>query len=191
MANLEHCVVGITYMHIDWQTLFVPQNSIPELIIRGSVTYLLLFVLLRVVVRRRMGALSMTDLLVIVLIADAAQNGMAGEYRSITEGLILCATIVAWSLCLDWLAFHVAFLRDWLEPPKKLLIRDGKLQRRHMREELITEDELMSQLRQHGIEDPDEVKHAYVEPDGQISVVKTSSDSESDDPSAKKKHTRV
>jgi uncharacterized membrane protein YcaP (DUF421 family) len=174
-------------MSIDWQTLFVPQNSLAELFLRGSLTYLLLFVLLRVLVRRRVGALSMTDLLVIVLIADAAQNGMAGEYKSITEGFILCATIVGWSLLLDWLAFHVAFLRDWLEPPKKLLINDGKLQRRHMREELITEDELMSQLRQHGIEDVGEVKHAYVESDGQISVVKKSSASEADDPSAKKK----
>ena len=54
----------------------------------------------------------MTDLLVIVLIADAAQNGMAGEYKSITEGVVLCATIVGWSLggCIR-LSVHVAFLR--------------------------------------------------------------------------------
>jgi uncharacterized membrane protein YcaP (DUF421 family) len=133
----------------------------------------------------------MTDLLVIVLIADAAQNGMAGEYKSITEGVVLCVTIVGWSLLLDWLAFHVAFLRGWLEPPNKVLIADGKLQRRQMREELITEDELMSQLRQHGIEDPREVKRAYVEPDGQISVLKQSTASETDNTQGKQKQKRV
>lgn len=178
-------------MSIDWQTLFIPQNSIIELILRGSVIYLSLFVILRVLVRRRVGALGMTDLLVIVLIADAAQNGMAGEYKSITEGIVLCVTIVGWSLLLDWLAFHVAFLRDWLEPPKKVLIAEGKLQRRHMREELITEDELMSQLRQHGIEDLSEVKRAYVESDGQISVLKQSTSSNGDDSQVKKKQKQL
>jgi uncharacterized membrane protein YcaP (DUF421 family) len=133
----------------------------------------------------------MTDLLVIVLIADAAQNGMAGEYKSITEGIVLCVTIVGWSLLLDWLAFHVAILRPWLEPPKKVLISDGKLQRRQMREELITEDELMSQLRQNGIENPRDVKRAYVEPDGQISVLRQSTSSDGDDSHGKQKQKRL
>ena len=80
---------------------------------RGSLMYLVLFLLLRVLIRRRW-ALSMTDLLLIVLIADAAQNGMAGEYRSISEGVVLCGTIVGWSLLLDWLAFHVpVFAIGW------------------------------------------------------------------------------
>jgi len=178
-------------MTINWHNLFVPQNSIIELIFRGSVIYLTLFLLLRVVIRRRVGALSMTDLLVIVLIADAAQNGMAGEYKSITEGVVLCGTIVVWSLILDWLAFHVPWLRDWLEPPHKSLIENGRLQRRHMREELITEDELMSQLRQHGIEDVHEVKRAYVEPDGQISVLKASAQTEGGESNSKQKKRRV
>lgn len=172
-------------MTINWQGMFVPQGSIIELVIRGSVIYLALFLLLRVIIRRRVGALSMTDLLVIVLIADAAQNGMAGEYQTITEGIVLCGTIFGWSLLLDWLAFHVPFLRGWLEPPPKELITHGRLQRRHMREELITEDELLSQLRQHGIEDPKDVSHAYVEPDGQISVVKKSSSDSADAPGKK------
>jgi hypothetical protein len=67
-------------MSIDWEALFVPQNSLLELLIRGTFVYLLLFVLLRVIIGRRVWALSMTDLLLVVLIADAAQNGMAGEY---------------------------------------------------------------------------------------------------------------
>jgi uncharacterized membrane protein YcaP (DUF421 family) len=159
-------------MGVDWQTLFVPQNSILELIIRGSIIYLSLFALLRVIISRRVGAMSMTDLLLVVLIADAAQNGMAGEYKSITEGIVLCATVIGWSIFLDWLAFHVPFVRELVEPPKKLLVDDGKINRPNMKAELVTKDELMSQLRQHGIEELSEVKRAYVEPDGQFSVIK-------------------
>jgi uncharacterized membrane protein YcaP (DUF421 family) len=162
-------------MSVDWETLFVPQHSIAELLIRGTVLYLSLFALLRVVIGRRVGAMSMTDLLLVVLIADAAQNGMAGEYKSITEGLVLCATVIGWSIFLDWLAFYLPPVRDWVEPPEKLLVRDGKMNRRNMKHELVTEEELMSQIRQHGIEDLAEVEKAYVEPDGQFSVIKKSS----------------
>jgi uncharacterized membrane protein YcaP (DUF421 family) len=66
-------------------------------------------------------------------------------------------------------------VRDWVEPPEKLLVRDGKMNRRNMKHELVTEEELMSQIRQHGIEDLAEVEKAYVEPDGQFSVIKKSS----------------
>jgi uncharacterized membrane protein YcaP (DUF421 family) len=112
--------------------------------------------------------------LLVVLIADAAQNGMTGEYKSITEGILLCATIVGWSIFLDWLAFYVPIVRGLIEPPEKLLVKDGRMNRRNMKAELVTEDELMSQLRQHGIEDVREVAKAYVEPDGQFSVIKKS-----------------
>lgn len=72
----------------------------------ASVLHVSLFALLRFVLRREAGSLGITDLLVIVLVADAAQNGMAGEYRSVTDGLLLAATIVGWSHVLNWLAFR-------------------------------------------------------------------------------------
>mgnify|MGYP000975267658 CR=1 FL=1 len=59
---------------IDWRSVFVPSVGILEIIVRGTIIYLMLFVLLRVL-RREAGSLGITDVLVIVLIADAAQNG--------------------------------------------------------------------------------------------------------------------
>ena len=75
-----------------------------ELIIRGTVMYLFLFLLSRrdPAPRRPVG---MADILVLVIIADAAQNGMSGEYRSVTEGAILVGTIIAWNVILDWLTY--------------------------------------------------------------------------------------
>lgn len=158
-------------MEIDWETLLIPRMSLLELVLRGSLMYVILFGLLRILVRRHVGAFNVTDLLMIVLIADAAQNAMASEYRSIPEGVVLCATIIGWSYLLDWLAFRFPSLRQWLEAPPLPLIRHGRFQRRNMRQELITEDELVSQLRQQGIEDVKHVKAAFLEPDGQFSFI--------------------
>ncbi|HZR83878.1 MAG TPA: hypothetical protein VFD92_22475 [Candidatus Binatia bacterium] len=70
----------------DWSALFGLEKSPLEIVVRGSLTYLGLFAILRVVLRRHSGAVGFADLLVVVLIADAAQNAMAGEYRSISDG---------------------------------------------------------------------------------------------------------
>jgi uncharacterized membrane protein YcaP (DUF421 family) len=157
---------------VDWVQLFKPDTPPLEMIVRGSIVYLSLFSLLRFVLRREAGTIAMSDLLVIVLIADAAQNAMAGSYNSIPDGLLLVATIVFWSFALDWLAYHVPWMARFLHPPPLPLVRDGRLLRRNMRRELITEDELMSQLRQQGVENLESVQRASMEGDGRISVIK-------------------
>src|SRR5262245_66619458 len=94
-----------TLGHINWHEMLVPAANPVELVIRASVMYLLILADFRVF-RRDAGSLSVSDLLVVVLIADAAQNGMAGGYRSLTEGVIVVGTILGWNYALDWLAFR-------------------------------------------------------------------------------------
>ena len=159
-------------MSIDWHTLLVPQTSLLELVIRGSAMYLLLLAALRVLVRRHIGSLSLMDLLLMVLIADAAQNAMADEYRSITEGIVLCATLIGWNYLLDWLAYRSRFVQKMLEPSPLPVIRDGEFLRRNMRQEFITEDELRGQLREQGVVDLADVETACIESDGGVSIVK-------------------
>lgn len=156
---------------LNWSELFVPHMSLVEVIIRGSVTYVLLFLLLRVGPKREAGAAGITDLLVVVLIADAAQNAMSGSYTSITEGAVLVATIIIWSYALNWFAFRSEWFERFVMGPPLPLVRNGKLLRRNMRRELISENELLSQLRLQGVNEVDEVKLAAIEPDGRISVV--------------------
>lgn len=143
-----------------------------ELILRGSLVYLALFVLLRFVLRRGAGTFSLGDLLMIVLLADAAQNAMSANYTSVTEGIILVMTIICWSYALDWLGQHFPAFGKLMHPPPTPLIRDGKMLARNMRRELITVDELMSHLRQQNVKDLQEVQSAFLEGDGRISVVK-------------------
>jgi uncharacterized membrane protein YcaP (DUF421 family) len=148
-----------------------PNVSLLETVVRGVVMYVSIFVLLRVVLRGRT-AVTFSDLLVLVLIADAAASGMQAEYTSITNGLVLVATIVVTSLAIDWLAFRSERFRRFAHPDRKPLVQSGRVLRKALAEELITEEELMTQLRLNGIEDIADVKAAYLEGNGEISVIK-------------------
>ena len=159
-------------MSLDWGEIFGISVSPLELIIRGTAMYLFLFLLFRVVVRRRVGAIGMADILILVIIADAAQNAMSGEYKSVTEGAILVGTIVVWNMAIDWLNFRVPALRPWLEPPPLLLIQNGRILRRNLRHEYVTEDELKAKLREKGVKDYSEVAEAHMESDGNVSVIR-------------------
>jgi uncharacterized membrane protein YcaP (DUF421 family) len=159
-------------LSVDWAELF--RLSVPpaELIVRGSAMYLFLFGLFRVVVKRRIGSIGMADLLVLVIIADAAQNGMAGEYRSVTDGFVLVTTIVAWNYLIDWLTWRSPAMRRLLEPAPLLLIDRGRILWRHLRIEYVSEDELKAKLRECGVADPAEVEKAYLEADGDVTVIR-------------------
>ena len=84
---------------------FLPSLGLTEVVVRGSIMYLALFAILRFVGRRESGHFGPADLLVIVLIADAAQNALGKDYQSVTEGVVLVLTIVAWEYALDWAAW--------------------------------------------------------------------------------------
>ena len=159
------------FLSIDWAAAFIPTIHLAEIVLRGTLIYLFILFVLRVL-RREAGALSISDLLVVVLIADAAQNAMASEYKSITEGLVLISTIAFWDYFLEWLGFRVPTIYRLTHAAPLLLIKDGRLQRHHMRQEMITEEDLMGQLRQQGVETPKEVKKCYLEGDGHISILR-------------------
>ena len=156
---------------IDWSAVFVPSVPVAEIVVRGTMVYLMLFVFMRFLLKRQTGVIGIADLLVVVLVADAAQNAMASEYKSVTEGAILVGTIIFWNYALDWLGHRVPAFRRFVRPTPLKLIQNGRMLRRNMDKELITEEELMSQLRQQGVDRLEEVKEAYIEGDGNISVI--------------------
>ena len=132
---------------IDWHDFFVPSVALAEIILRGSLIYLGIFALMRFVLKREAGTISLPDLLMTVLI-----------------------TIVFWNYALDWLGQRFPRIERLLHPPPLPLVKDGRLLRRNMRRELITEEELWSHLRQQGIAEFAQVQAAYMEGDGQISI---------------------
>jgi uncharacterized membrane protein YcaP (DUF421 family) len=169
-------------MSIDWNEVFGLTMSPLELVIRGTLVYLFLLAMFRTVLQRDIGAVGVADVLLLVVVADAAQNAMAGEYRSVTDGIILVTTIIGWNVAFDYLTFRFPRLRRLLEPPMLRLIRDGEILHRNLRREFISEDELWAKLREHGIEDLAEVRFAAMESDGTISVIKRKGGSDSEPP---------
>jgi uncharacterized membrane protein YcaP (DUF421 family) len=156
-------------------SFLIPDTSPIEIVVRGSITYVFIFLLLRVL-KRQSGAVSTADLLLIVLVADAAQNSMAGQYTSVADGLLLVTTIAVWAYVLDWLGYHFRPIERFVHPPPRPIVRDGQMIPRNMRAELVTQEELMTTLRTQGIEDVGDVKVAFVEGNGEISVIKTDGD---------------
>jgi uncharacterized membrane protein YcaP (DUF421 family) len=159
-------------MQIDWNSVFIPSLGIAEIVVRGTLMYLGLFIVLRFMARRQAGHFGPADLLVIVLIADAAQNGLGKEYQSVTEGLVLVMTIVAWDYIIDWLTYRFPRLRRVLIPSSLTLINDGRIVEKALRKEMLSMEELASQLRQQQVEDIAEVKLAKLEGDGRLSVIR-------------------
>ena len=155
----------------DWSEVFGFTQHPLELALRGTVMYWLLFLMFRFVLRRDAGTIGLADVLLVVLIADASQNAMAGEYTSISDGVVLVATLAGWNWLIDWAGFRCRLLRRFLQAPATLLVRDGCLLQSKLRREMITRDELMSALHREGLQSLDQVARAWMESDGSITVV--------------------
>lgn len=166
---------------MDITEVLSPSVTVTELLVRGTLVFLGLMLCLRLVGQREAGGLGLTDLLVVVLIVDAASSGLTGDTDTIGDGFILVGTILFWSVALDAVSYRWPRLGRILKARPKPLIEDGRLNRRVMRRELMTDVEVFAQLRLHGVERLDQVHRAYLEPNGMISVV-PADDEESIDP---------
>jgi uncharacterized membrane protein YcaP (DUF421 family) len=156
-----------------------------ELMLRGTMIYLGLVLVFRFILRRDVGSLGVPDVLFIVLVADASQNALAGEYRSITDGIVLVGTLVFWNVALDWLGYRSPIVRRLIEPPSLPIIRNGKWMRQNLKRHWITTEEVNSKLRERGIDDIRKIRLATLEPDGEIGVLKI--DQAEVDPPARRK----
>lgn len=161
---------------VDWVGLYEPKHALLELFVRGTILYLLMFVLLRVVVRRQLGGIGISDILVIVLIAEVIGNGISDNFQSIGESAILIATILFWSTLIEWLGSRYPRFERLVRDSKLKLIENGQMLRRNMRQEFVSVDELMAELRQNGLEDCHDVRAAYMEANGRISIIKFDED---------------
>ena len=100
---------------------------------------------------------------------------MSGEYKSVSEALVLVGTIAFWNYVIDWLSFRYPWFARFAAPRVVPLVRHGHLLAANLSREMVTVEELTSQLRQNGIERLEDVRHAFLEADGHLSVIKVSS----------------
>jgi uncharacterized membrane protein YcaP (DUF421 family) len=154
-----------------WTSFLIPNYPLVEIFIRGTIIYLFLFFALRFILKRETAGVGISDLLVIVLIADAVQNGMAGDYTSVPDALVLALTIIGWDWALAFIAFHFPRVRRLIRPAPMKLIDQGRLLSSNVKQEMLTHEEIIGQLRMQGIDSVDKVKEAWIETDGMITAI--------------------
>ena len=139
--------------------------------LRTTVVYLVLLVGLRMAGKREIGQMTVFDLIVLLLIANAVQNAMVGPDSSLTGGILAAAVLLVLNAVLSWLLQQYPRLRKLVEGSPTLLILHGQLLNDKMRREGIDIETLETALREHGISDRKDVEMAVLEIDGTISVV--------------------
>ena len=146
-------------------------SSLPEVALRTAIVYLFLIVALRVSGKREVGQMSVLELVVILVISDAVQNSMVGDNTTLWGGLIAVATLLALDFGLKALARRSKGVREVIEGEPRLIVRDGRLLMRALKEEGLEVEEVRAAIRSHGLASVEEVKFAVLETDGAISVV--------------------
>lgn len=155
----------------DWGGVFVPDGSLAESFLRGTAVYFTVLVLFRLILRRQTGGMGLSDVLLVVLASECVSPALSAEMKSVPNGIAALAALLVWSYALDWATDRWPRLNRQLEHQPVELVRDGEKRPDALHEQHITDDELMSQLRLNGVDDPAKVKVATLEPDGEVSVV--------------------
>lgn len=146
-------------------------SSLPEVVLRTAIVYLFVVAAIRISGKREVGQMSVLELVVILVISDAVQNSMVGENTTLWGGLVAVVTLLALDFTIKWVAGRSRRLRDVIEGEPRLLVRDGRLLERALREEKIDADEVRAAVRSHGLARVEDVRLAVLETDGSISVI--------------------
>ena len=146
-------------------------SSLPDVVLRTAVVYLFLIAAMRISGKREVGQMSVLELVVILVISDAVQNSMIGENTTLWGGLVAVVTLLSLDFGIKWLADRSRPLKAIIEGEPRLLVRDGRLLQKALREEKIDAEDVRAAIRSHGLARVDEVRLAVLETDGSISVI--------------------
>jgi uncharacterized membrane protein YcaP (DUF421 family) len=147
-----------------WSTLL-------DVALRTSVVYLALLGGFRLTGKRQLGQLSVFDLVLLLVIANAVQNAMVGPDTSVAGGLVAATVLLLWHRVIGYLRRRSAGVARLLGSSPTVLINEGRVLTAVVAREGFTEDELLQALREHGVASPTDVRLAVLEPDGMISVI--------------------
>lgn len=150
--------------------LFALQMPWWELVLRGFLVYAGIFLFMRLSARREVGEFTPFDLAVLLILSEAVSPALTGEERSWTGAMIVVATLLGLNWALSTVSFRYRRLGRWLEGEPVMVVRNGRVLYRRLRECRITHQELLAALRKEGCRRLSEVALAVVETDGRISV---------------------
>jgi uncharacterized membrane protein YcaP (DUF421 family) len=150
-------------------------SAIPlwDIVLRTAGVYVVILVGLRLAGKREIGQMTVFDLVVLLLLANAVQNAMVGPDTSLTGGLLAAVVLLSLNALVARLRLRWPALRRIVEGSPTLLVLHGEVIADHLRRERLDEETLEAALREHGVVKISDVEMAVLEIDGSISVVPT------------------
>ena len=142
-----------------------------NIILRTVAVYLVILVGLRLAGKREIGQMTVFDLVVLLLIANAVQNAMVGPDTSLLGGVLAATVLLLLNAIVARLDLRWPRLRRLVEGSPTLLVLHGEVMADHLRREGLDQEILEAALREHGVADLGQVEMAVLEVDGSISVV--------------------
>ncbi len=138
---------------------------------RGVVVYVLVMILMRVSGKRAVGQFTPFDLVMLILIGNAVQNGINGGDNSLSGALLMASTLVALNYLTAWLAARSMWFEHIIEGRAVVIARDGVVYFDVLRRELVSRDDFDEALRGCGVRHEQDVELAVLETNGKISVI--------------------
>jgi uncharacterized membrane protein YcaP (DUF421 family) len=142
-----------------------------DIAVRGIALYLFIFLLTRVTGRRELSSLEPFDLVLLIVLGDAVQQGLTQDDYSVTGAVIAIATIATLQVGTSYVSFKFRAARRVLDGDPIVLVQDGSVIGRNLRRERITVDEIAEQARGQQITKIEDIQWAVFEPSGSISFI--------------------
>jgi uncharacterized membrane protein YcaP (DUF421 family) len=155
------------------QSMFHLPLPVLEKIARPVIVYLCLIVFLRLFGKRELAQLNPFDLVVLLSLSNTVQNAIIGDDNSITGGVIGAFSLLAINWIVVQLLFKLPKFNQTIEGTATTLVRNGELDVDAMKQETLTEIELLSVIHKQGLNDFSEVAKCVLEPNGTFYVEAT------------------
>ena len=145
-----------------------------DLALRAIVLFAFVFVLTRVVGRRELSSLEPFDLILLIVLGDAVQQGLTQDDYSLTGAFLAIGTIAIMQVTVSYANFRFPKLRPVLDGEPIVVVQNGKPIERNLRRERVTIEDLAAAARQQNIAKIEDVQWAVMETSGAISFIKKS-----------------
>ena len=142
-----------------------------DIALRSAGLYFFVFTVMRILGRRELSSLAPFDLVLLIVLGDAVQQGLTQDDYSVTGAMIVVSTIAVLQVATSYLGYRVPSLRRVLEGDPLVVMQDGKPIERNLRRERLTPEDLAEEARQQQIGSLESVRWAVLEPDGKISFI--------------------
>ncbi len=142
-----------------------------DISLRAIALFVFILFLTRVMGRRELSSLAPFDMILLIVLGDAIQQGLTQDDYSVTGALIAITTLALLQRGTSYLSFRFGFARRILEGEPVVIVQDGRVIERNLRRERLTAAEVTEEARLHQIDSLDKIKWALLEPNGSISFI--------------------